>query len=288
MVCGLDALEAAEPVLKWRSFMVSKVLKGIGTVNLRSLRFASRPTQFFKHLHDLDFVHQSRTVFPLRRIELAEILGTDYCESMCQSIFLPVGYVRFGSTPLGDLAALAALIRKKSPKRVFEIGTFEGLTSVLFVKNSVSEILVHTLDLPHDKEVPRTQRSYAAHSLGWSYEYESGRLVDLFGVRQQVQALFGDSALFDFAPFRSKIDLFFVDGAHTEDYVAIDSGRAFECLAPDGWVVWHDCLEPHVLNALKEIAKVVNVLHINGTNLALTIGKPSAGSFTERLRKEIR
>jgi Methyltransferase domain len=268
--------------------MVSKVLKGFGTVNLRSLRFASHPTQFFRHLHELDFVHQSRTIFPLQRIELAEILGTDYCESMCQSMFLPVGYVRFGSTPIGDLAALAALIRKKCPKRVFEIGTFEGLTSVVFVKNSESEILVQTLDLPHDKEVPRTQRSYAAHSIGWSYKYDSGRLIDVFGVRQQVQTLFGDSALFDFAPFRNQIDLFFVDGAHTQDYVALDSYRAFECLAPDGWVVWHDCLEPPVLKALKEIAKAVTVLHLNGTNLALTMGKPFPSSFTEELRKEIR
>lgn len=264
--------------------MVSKALKGLGTVNLRSLRFSSDPTQFLSYLRELDSVHQSHMISPLRRTELSEILGKDDCPPL----FLPVGHVRNLSTPLQDLAALAALVRKKCPRRVFEIGTFEGLTSALFVRNSVPEVFVHTLDLPHDKEVQRTQRSYAAHSIGWSYKYESGRLIDVFGVRQQVQALFGDSALFDFAPFRDQIDLFFVDGAHSEDYVALDSCHAFECLAPDGWVVWHDCLNPHVLRALKEIAQTVTVLHLNGTNLALTIGKPSAGSFREQLRKEIR
>jgi predicted O-methyltransferase YrrM len=264
--------------------MVSKALKGLGTVNLRSLRFSSDPAQFLTYLRELDSVHQSHTIFPLRRTELPEIVGSDDCQPM----FLPVGHMRSFSTPLQDLAALAALARKKCPRRVFEIGTFEGLTSVLFVRNSLSEVFVHTLDLPHDKEVQRTQRSYTTHGVGWSYKYESGRLIDVFGVRQQVRTLFGDSALFDFAPFRDQIDLFFVDGAHSEDYVALDSCHAFECLAPDGWVVWHDCLNPHVLRALKEIAQTVTVLHIRGTNLALMIGKPPAGSFTERLRKEIR
>jgi hypothetical protein len=100
-------------------------------------------------------------------------------------------------------------------------------------------------------------------------------LIDRFGVRPQTDTLFGDSAVYDFQQYRNRIDLFFVDGAHTEDYVASDTYHAFESLTPDGWVIWHDCLVPQVLKVLKKVARLVNVLHISGTNLALAIGKPN-------------
>ncbi len=133
---------------------------------------------------------------------------------------------------------------------------------------------MHTLDLPPSQdEIPRTQRSYSAHSI--ADPYVSGHLIDAFGVRQHVQALWGDSALFDFTPFYDQIDMVFVDGAHTEDYVASDSYHAFQCLAPDGWVVWHDCFTPQVLKVLKRIAHRTTVLHIQDTNLALAMGKPA-------------
>jgi hypothetical protein len=130
---------------------------------------------------------------------------------------------------------------------------------------------MHTLDLPHDKELQRTERSYAAHSI--SCQYRSGHLIDAFGVREQTEALYGDSALFDFAPYRKRIDLFFVDGAHTADYVLSDTRRAFESVTPDGWVVWHDCFTPQVMRVLKDIAQTTRVLQIRGTNVAVATSK---------------
>jgi predicted O-methyltransferase YrrM len=187
---------------------------------------------------------------------------------------LPIGCVRLGSSPLHDIAVIAALTKKRQPREVFEIGTFEGLTTVIFIKNGGPNVQVHTLDLPHDRtDIVRTERSYEAHSIACSYT--SGHLIDRFGVRSQTDTLFGDSAVYDFQQYRDRIDLFFVDGAHTEDYVASDTYHAFDSLTPDGWVIWHDCLVPQVLKVLKKVAKFVNVLHISGTNLALVIGKPN-------------
>lgn len=251
--------------------VIEKTLRGLTTANLRSLRFSSSRTLLLEYLRDLETVYQSYTYAPLKSVELAELVGRDFCEPL----FLPVGSVRPGSTPISDLAALAALARKKRPKRIFEIGTFEGLTTVIFAKNAGMGAFVYTLDLPHDrKELPRTKRSYTAHSI--AEPYTSGYLIDKFGVREQSRALFGDSALFDFQPYHGQIDLFFVDGAHTEDYVALDSCHAFECLAPGGWVLWHDCFTPQVMKVLKQLAETTRVCQIRGTNLALAVGKMPA------------
>ena len=42
----------------------------------------------------------------------------------------------------------------------------------------------------------------------------------------------GDSATFDYKPFAGAIDLVFVDGAHTYDYVRADSKNALSTIAP--------------------------------------------------------
>jgi len=210
---------------------------------------------------------------------LAQIVGAEFAESL----FLPLGCVRSGSSPAGDLAAIAALTRKKRPRAIFEIGTFEGLSTVVFVKNAGPGVVMHTLDLPHDQEqISRTSRSFSAHSI--TEPYVTGHLIDKFGIRGQTSAYWGDSAIFDFSRFEGTIDLFFVDGAHTEDYVASDSCRAFECIASDGWVLWHDCFTPQVLKVLKHIAESTKLYQIRGTNLAIAMGKPTPDALSKYRR----
>jgi hypothetical protein len=248
--------------------VVDKALRGLATANLRSLRFSSDPVLLRDYLRDLETVYQSYTYAPLEPLELPELLGKDFN----RPLFLPLGHIRPGSTPLSDLAAIAALTQKKRPKQIFEIGTFEGLSSAVFIKNASPDALLNTLDLPPDHgEIPRTERSYEAHSI--SVPYVSGHLIDAFGIRGQVQVHWADSAVFDFQPYRDTIDLFFVDGAHTEDYVASDSSRAFQCQVSDGWILWHDCFTPQVMKVLKQIAQTKKIYHIRGTNLALAMGE---------------
>jgi hypothetical protein len=52
--------------------------------------------------------------------------------------------------------------------------------------------------------------------------------------------LFGDSASFDFSPFAGAVDLFFIDGAHSYEYVRSDTLRALQCVRPGGVIAWHD------------------------------------------------
>ncbi len=46
--------------------------------------------------------------------------------------------------------------------------------------------------------------------------------------------------MFDFTPYHGKVDLFFIDGAHSYEYVRSDSHHALECMHQGGVIVWHD------------------------------------------------
>jgi predicted O-methyltransferase YrrM len=155
---------------------------------------------------------------------------------------------------------------------VFEIGTFEGLTAAVFARNA-PDAQVYSLDLPQrgDEGLSRTRRSFAATSI--AVTYDSGRLLPIFGCADRVELVRGDSAILDFAPYHP-IDLFFVDGAHTTDYVARDTLSAIDVAAPEGWIVWHDALVPDVLRVLRAVATVHPVLWIRETNLAVCTSPP--------------
>ncbi len=237
--------------------------------NPAALRFAFRPAAGLAFLRDVRAAYLARTFAPVRDIELREVEPSENPESL----FFPGAAVRPGSTPPADLTALAVLARKKRPVRVFEIGTFEGLSAVVFAKNAGPACRVTTLDLPVDKDVPRTKRSFEAQSV--SGEYRSGRLIDAYGCGAQVDKLYGDSALFDFSGYADAVDLFFVDGAHTRDYVMKDSLTALGSVRADGWVIWHDGFIPDVFAVLKKIGAHHPLFRIAGTSLVLSLRKPS-------------
>src|SRR6266576_2205680 len=54
----------------------------------------------------------------------------------------------YGGMPPQDLYALLRVIRWVQPKRIFEMGTFQGVTTAHMALNSDAEIF--TLDLPRD------------------------------------------------------------------------------------------------------------------------------------------
>lgn len=250
------------------------------TLNLGVLYFWKSPGKIKSYLQNVNQVWLSNTLFPIEPVELSSLLG----RAACRTIALPFEHIKPGSTPLVDVATLAALVKKKRPIRIFEIGTFEGLTAATFAKNSEDRVDILTLDLPPRQDIPRTPRSFTAQSIAG--QYESGYLIGRLGCHRQVKRLFGDSALFDFQPYKDTIDFFFIDGAHTSDYVARDSWNAFHSIAPEGWVIWHDCFVPEVNKVLRWIARYHSMIQITGTNLVLTMKKPGSSFPWKRLERK--
>jgi hypothetical protein len=245
-----------------------QLLTLLRTFNLGSLKFLQNPLLWSEYLRGVHKIYLSLSFHPVKNVSLGEIVDRD----QDVEVFLPVGFIKPGSTPLADLAALAVLVKKKRPQKIFEIGTFEGLSSVVFAKNSEPQAKIYTLDLPPLREVLRTRLSYETQSV--KGHYDSGCLIEALESKHQIVRLYGDSALYDFTLHENSTDLFFIDGAHAAAYVLRDSLNAFLSIKEGGWVIWHDCFVPDVFRVLKTIGRYHSLLQIEGTTLALSMGKP--------------
>jgi predicted O-methyltransferase YrrM len=129
-----------------------------------------------------------------------------------------------------DLVGLCMLARSSTAKIIFEIGTLNGATAMHLSLNAPGAE-VFTLDLPPNY-------SSQLDTNASDTEQQSRRTFASLGDR--IHRLYGDSAAFDFSPFWNRVDLFFIDGAHTYEYVKNDTLRALECIRKDGVIAWHD------------------------------------------------
>lgn len=157
-----------------------------------------------------------------------------------------------------DIIALSMLCKLAKPKRIFEIGTLYGSSTLQMVLNA-PEAEVFTLDLegPVHLNTTALDRSHAA-------EGQKRRLV-FAGLpeEQRITALYGDSAVFDFGPFENSIDLFYIDGAHSYDYVKNDTMKALRCVRAGGVIAWHD----YGRCGINGVSKWLNQFRAEGNNL---------------------
>jgi predicted O-methyltransferase YrrM len=186
-------------------------------------------------------------------------------------VFEPSGV--FGNvTPL-ELIVINQLIRLYKPLRIFEIGTFDGRTTLNMAANSGRRATVYTLDLPQN-EVANTGLPIALGDETYIRKEISGERFRETAYKRQIRQLFGDSATFDFSPYRGMIDFVFVDGAHSYDYVKSDSFRALDMLRDgQGVILWHDYgAWDGVTIAINELRnsepQFEGIRHIAGTTLA--------------------
>lgn len=140
-----------------------------------------------------------------------------------------------GTQTVEGLLFLASLARALDARELFEIGTYNGLTTWCLAEN-LPGASVHTLDLPPE-ETPSLELERGDHSNRRGF---AQRLYQATPPQARVVEHFGDSATFDFTPWRGRCDLVYVDGAHSEPYVRSDTANALEMLSDRGAVVWDD------------------------------------------------
>jgi predicted O-methyltransferase YrrM len=137
--------------------------------------------------------------------------------------------------PHGDAYVLALVVAYLQPSRIFEIGTGTGEATALMARQA-PDAHIDTLDLGTSPATLGMQRGDEPLEMGRVGEaFRDGPSAD--AIRQHL----GDSAGFDFSPFHGRIDLVFVDGAHTSRYVVNDSRAAFAMASERGVVLWDDC-----------------------------------------------
>ena len=202
-------------------------------------------------------------------------VAVDHITAPTTSVVLPEPIAADGNVTLLELLVLARLVRELQPRCIFEIGTFDGRTTLALAMNAPEDARVYTLDLPPETQtalaIERSERAFVDKPV-------SGARFHGADVAGKITQLFGDSATFDFASYEA--EFVFVDGSHAYEYVLNDSERALALLGDRrGVIVWHDYGEwPGVTRALDGLAasdqRYAQLRRVQGTTLAVLDRRP--------------
>lgn len=183
---------------------------------------------------------------------------------------VPVGDVQltWSNMPPAAIYALTAIIRLRRPSRIFEIGTYDGATT-LHMAAAAPSAEIWTLDLPESE----SDLGYYAAREGVTSKGVGHRFRGTTDGRRITQ-LYGDSRAFDFTRWHGTIDLVVVDAGHTYDLALADSLTAFRLLRPGGVIIWDDYCPPWpgVIRAVDEVVAAEpsrRAVRIEGTNMAV-------------------
>jgi predicted O-methyltransferase YrrM len=179
-----------------------------------------------------------------------------------------------GSLTITEIASLCMLVAAWQPRKILEIGTFKGLTTLNLALNA-PEAIVHTLDLPPESGRTRfatNDTAIIARRGGYHYadHPEAAR------IRQHL----GDSASYDFAAIGPDVDLALIDAAHSYAYVRNDTARTLPLLRDQGVILWHDYGRNDVLASPQDAWGVSQLIHeladlgvriVHGTSLAILV-----------------
>lgn len=234
----------------------------------------SRPRRAFQYAASSLFLHRlaSERGLPQKRPEEVLGRGSDAEVSVCLS---PQSWFHSWDPSLGmDLFWLCLITRIVEPKRIFEIGTSQGVSALHFALNSPEESRVFTLDLPREGSI-RPVLSTTLMDREQIKEWHGSQPIFMSKrENRKITQLFFDSARFDFSDFRGNVDLFFVDGAHSYDYVRSDTEHALECCHSGSVVLWHDYGRYGVNGVSKylhELAKIRQVCRLPGSAVAMHV-----------------
>jgi hypothetical protein len=207
----------------------------------------------------------------LQKTRLPEVSWRDCTKRRAIRIWEPKkenGNVRISE--LGILAAFAADCRNGS--NLFEIGTFDGRTTLNLALNSPPRCTIYTLDLPPDLGTLFPLAEGERHMVTKpkpGARYERHRKTNPAAIGK-IHQLLGDSATLDYSPFKDSCSLVFVDGSHQYETVMSDSRAAMGMAHAGGVVVWHDYgVWEGVTNALEtlEQRERCGLRNISGTSL---------------------
>jgi predicted O-methyltransferase YrrM len=218
----------------------------------RLVKITSRNPRDIQHLLGITNWAAGEIVDPVadvRKIPLVNVL--DICPGSQRWSLQSFPSVGASVSPM-ECAALASLSRLVGARRVFEFGTYKGVSTTQLALNIGEGGMVFTLDLPEDHPaytlpIPKPEERQIAAEGG------KGTLIpsDLL---ERVTFLRSDSATFDELPYAKTMDLVFVDGAHSYEYVKNDSVKGWSMLRSGGVLAWHDCNAQHrdVVRYIKE------------------------------------
>lgn len=174
------------------------------------------------------------------------------------------------SISLLEAYSLALLMKRVRAAKVFEFGTYKGVSTTQLALNLEPGGTVHTLDLPDEADPAWQLEISLEQERAIAVERGKGALIPE-DLRVRVVFLRQDSATFDPTPHERQFDFVFVDGAHSADYVRNDSEKGWRMLRAGGILVWHDFIPSHGDVVRYVLSCGYATARIDGTALAFAV-----------------
>lgn len=165
------------------------------------------------------------------------------------------------SISLEELCCLLAIAKHLKPKRILEIGTWNGNTSLNLAANTDATIV--TMDLPPDfrAEEDRVSLLYPKAKLNLTGRKELGRQFKGDRLGSRIHQVYGDSARIDWGQLEGPFGLIFIDGCHDYSYVQSDTKNALAHVENGGAICWHD------YRMIADVSRVVDEVARNARDL---------------------
>lgn len=141
-----------------------------------------------------------------------------------------------GSMTITEISSLCHLLATRRPRKVLEIGSFRGLTTLNMALNA-PQAEIHTLDLPPDTDPNSTCFKSNDTSIisRRGFLYYAGRPEEA-----RIHQHYGDTATFDYSEIGDGVDLALIDAAHSYEYVRNDTAKVLPLMTDNSVLLWHD------------------------------------------------
>jgi predicted O-methyltransferase YrrM len=260
---------------------------GAGTVALRnvvlggniaSLGLLRHPRKMLEYITECLFLYKALTGRGIPQKNVYEVLPSEEAQTIKlanqnrgDAWFSGQAYYAV------DIVSLCLICRLLRPKLVFEIGTMAGYTACHFALNTPDDAQIFTLDMPPGRVIqPKLSVTAVDRAQIDTHASLSGPCFEDAHAARKITCLFGDSATFDYSRFRGKVDFFFIDGAHSYDYVRCDTLNAIDACHPGSVIAWHDFGRVGVNGVSRwilELSKQHEIYSVPGGSVAFMVVK---------------
>jgi predicted O-methyltransferase YrrM len=177
-----------------------------------------------------------------------------------------------GGMSFSETVILARVTKTRKPRAIFEMGSYDGLTTAIFILNAPPDARIFSLDLPPgtagESAVEVDKNLVASRTLG--------AVPRALGLERYTQ-LICDTMQFDPTPYLESIELGFVDAAHDAEHVRNDTIKMARMLTTEGIIFWHDYGGKGVLrplaNYLETVGRQCQLYRVPETSLAWAYAK---------------
>jgi len=229
--------------------------------------FVDRPRRVAFVNSVLSFQERQRLSASFPSVELTEIFPAT--EPLVMT-FERYSY-RGGNVSFSELGLLAAIVKSSRSRTIFEFGTYDGNTALQLAFNAPEDAVIYTIDLP-----PASRGARLRLDSGERLAVDSVRVGERFigtNAEKKIRQILTDSAVYDYSALKGKVDLIFIDGSHSYEYLENDTRHALEMVAPNGTILWHDYMVWNdVTTYLNQLSRRLPLVHIKGTSLVVHRG----------------